>query len=128
MKYQSISDEESRNEWTNVADYLKSFAIDSTHELRQEASKRIGYAQSSFPDRKVCDLGQYSRIDNFPIGPIEPARLGYKQLFDARKIGFGKEKLGINLGGHVAHPEATEMTRFGIIHYHFRCIEIGKCQ
>lgn len=93
--------------------------------MRKEEWKRIGYTQSSVPDRKVCDLDPYSWVDKFPIGPIEPAIDWYKQLFDARKIGFGKEKTVINLGGHVFH-KPSEMTRFEIIHYHLRCIEIGK--
>lgn len=125
MKYLSISNEE-RSEWTNITEYLESYATNSSHDLRKEEWKRIGYTQSSVPDRKVCDLDPYSSIYKFPLGSIESGNDFFKQVFDARKIGFGTRKMKINLGGHVMY-KPSEMTRFGIIHFHYRCIEIGKC-
>jgi len=106
--------------------YLDSYAVNPDHPLRNQSLKRFGFSQSSIPDEQICSKDPYSTIDNFPHRNIGPAPENFKSVFDARTVGNGSGQDKINLGGHVLNNIETEPTRFGVIHYHFRCIEIGK--
>jgi hypothetical protein len=105
-----------------VHDYLKGFATNITHVLRQAGSFHVGYIQNSVASRKVCtNSADPSGIDvtAFPLGKVEVAG-NFKAVYNSNRF----FKTEINLGGH-NFPNKAEGHRshsdFGILHFHQRC-------
>lgn len=102
-----------------VKKYLKDFGLDAGHPLRQLIGQHgtVSYEQGSISDRDVCaEKGLNARPYEFQLDPTVSRQTGYKKVFDARLVGTSVE---VNLGGHGGGLP----TKFGILHYHNRCIE-----
>ena len=126
--FHEISDEQT-GKFGDVSDYLTSYAVNASHPLRSESMKRIGYIHKSYAKKEICEVNPHASIEKFPLSPIVNADAHFKLVFDGRQVGRpdGKMESVINLGGHNAisgDPNSVEASKFGIIHYHFRCVEI----
>lgn len=88
---------------------------------------RIGYAQGSVPNFKVCDNDSTKHdLTAFPLSPVKAAGW-FKTLSDARTL------IGLDLGGHNNHfvpPFAGKgtPTKLSVLHFHGRCwsTEVGN--
>ena len=104
---------------TSIQDYLAN--------LRLDGDSRFGYAQNSLPSKEVCSEDIYSTPDKFPLGEssfIGTGAMSYFKTVYNSKLPFANGERFINLGGHAHSVRAGIWTDLGIIHYHFRCVEI----
>jgi len=117
---------------TPLSGYLSGFGRDNNHPLRllQRKMERgsiglaVGWTVTSHASQKVCKDDYYSPPEKFPLDRVKRLSglmLQYKRVFESRIPFEGRNAL--NLGGHVRTDEMVP-TDFGIVHYHFRCIEI----
>ena len=126
-EFLTVYDEEGQTLTAGITEYLSGYASNPNHPLRKNFGHRIGYSQGSIPSEEVCAQDAYSRIGKFPLSEIRtlPPDDKFKNVFPSETIYLGKGGITINLGGHVIQPEYQQGTaRFGIIHFHFRCLEI----
>lgn len=101
---------------TSISDFL-------VGGLTLDGDSRVGYIQHSMPSKDVCRKDIYSTPEKFPLGEIQFIGNGwFKAVYDS-KLPFGSERT-ITLGGHAFKVEDGRWTNFGVVHYHFRCIEI----
>jgi len=63
----------------------------------------------------------HSTPDNFPLNEVK-SEAGFKMVYDSKKMVTGASH--INLGGHTIGVPNNHWTKFGILHYHNRCVEI----
>jgi len=106
---------------TLISDYLSGFANDENHPLRLQGNARVQYVQGSVASEKVCKDDIHALPDKFPLGPIALAENWFKMVYDSKEVQMGRSR--INLGGH-AFGDVPGLTKFGIMHYHYRCVEI----
>ena len=108
---------------TSFSDYLSGFARNENHPLRLVDNSRVGYLQLAMPSEKVCEKDIHSTPDKFPLTPVH--FLGthdYKMVYESKGMVMGA--YDINLGGHASKLHNDHWTKFGIVHYHSRCVEI----
>lgn len=114
-EFLAVYDDSAKALTTSISDYLA--------ELRLDGDSRIGYLQDSIPSREVCSKDVYSEPEKFPLSGVSFIGTGEKSWFKAvfdSKIPI----TSINLGGHANGVKAGIWTRFGIVHYHSRCLAI----
>lgn len=116
----------------DVPSFLSGFANDPKHPLHISGDSRFGYLQHSIPSEEICKQNIYSTPDKFLLGDIsfigDGAYAYFKCVYNSR-LPFRKKwnksnRRIINLGGHAHHVPLGNWTKFGIIHYHYRCVEI----
>lgn len=83
------------------------------------------------PLEKVCQKDTCSTPDKFPLNPVRFIGEGtggtsgtmFKMVYESKKVAtdMGKDSK-INLGGHAIGKLKNHWTKFGIVHYHFRCV------
>jgi len=105
---------------TTVSEYLSGFAQNANHPLRLlPGDARVGTVQPGKPNKSVCEEDIHSTPDKFMLGAVVDLYY-FKSVFDSRQ-----NIKTINLGGHYfVDKEQAATTRFHIVHYHARCIEI----
>ena len=126
-EFLTVYDEDAQTLTAGITEYLSGYASNPDHPLRKNIGRRIGYQQASMPSEEVCAQDAYSRIGKFPLSEIRtlPADDWYKSVYDSESIYLGNGGIQINLGAHVLQPQTNQgTTRFGIIHFHYRCVEI----
>lgn len=124
-----VYDDRTNSLTPDVPSFLSGFAKDPKHPLHITEDSRVGYIQGFMPSEEICKQNIYSTPDkfllyNFSFVGDGPFKCVYNSRLPFKKK---KEKTGriINLGGHGAHlVPLGNWTKFGIIHYHFRCVEI----
>ncbi|KAL7525874.1 hypothetical protein ACHAXR_001196 [Thalassiosira sp. AJA248-18] len=122
-EFLSVYDEDRKQLSSSLSNYLDGFASDDNHPLRSlTENSYVGYAQGSLASKDICDIDVHSPPELFPVGDVIPAG-DFKAVLLSRKP---FKKIKINLGGHAFanHGLFGGVTKFGIIHVHFRCIEI----
>ena len=109
----------------NVMGHLAGFVTNKDHPLRRLQEKghsRVGYVQGSIPSRRVCDDNNYATPDKFPLSEVLSVnQLGIPEF---KAVYSSRHKFAVNVGGHAFGDEFSGSSSFGIIHYHFRCVEI----
>ena len=122
-EFLTVHDNSTNTLTASLSDYLSGFAKNEKHPLRLVDNSRVGYKQSSMPSKEVCKKDIYSTPEQFSLGPIHFAGNGhFKMVYESKQMAMGRTN--INLGGHVKSINNTHWTKFGIVHYHFRCVEI----
>jgi hypothetical protein len=103
-----------------VHDYLKGFATNVTHVLRQAGGNFIvGYVQGSVPSRKVCTHSVASSITTFPLNKIRDAGM-YKAVYNSNRLFENR----ISLGGHAfGGPKFGMHSDLSFLHFHSRCFQ-----
>ena len=127
-EFLAIHDNSTNTLTTSISDYLSGFAKNEMHPLRLVDNSRVGYIQDAMPLEKVCQKDIYSTPDKFPLNPVRfigGTSGWYKMVYESKKMvtDMGKDSR-INLGGHAIGKLKDHWTKFGIVHYHWRCVEI----
>ena len=122
-EFLAIHDNSTNTLTTSISDYLSGFAKNEMHPLRLVDNSRVGYIQAAMPLEKVCQKDIYSTPDKFPLRPVGFIGEGtFKMVYESKRMAMGAN--AINLGGHATGLRNNHWTKFGIVHYHWRCVEI----
>ena len=122
-EFLTVHDDSTNTLTASLSDYLSGFAKNEKHPLRLVDNSRVGYKQSSMPSKEVCKKDIYSTPEQFSLGPIEFVGNSYfKEVSESKQMAMGRTN--INLGGHAHAVKNNHWTKFGIVHYHYRCVEI----
>ena len=129
-EFLAIHDNSTNKLTTSISDYLSGFAKNEKHPLRLVDNSRVGYIQDAMPLEKVCQKDIYSTPDKFPLNPVRfigegiggTSGTSFKMVYESKRMAMGAN--AINLGGHATGLRNNHWTKFGIVHYHFRCVEI----
>ncbi len=129
-----VFDNSTKTLTTSIANYLAGYAKHEDHPLRLKEHTRVGYMQKSVASEEVCSEDIYAVADEFPLGTLDfigdTNKMFFKGVWMSSKIHEmkferkGEPVQGMNLGGHAFNVRRGIWTDFGIVHYHYRCVEI----
>jgi len=121
-EFLAVHDESTNTLTTSISDYLSGFAKNQKHPLHLAHNSRVGYIQRSMSLEEVCKKNIYSTPEKFPLDEVTSAPGLFKMVYNSKLMATGATT--IDLGGHTFGQLDRDVTRFGFLHYHKRCVEI----